>query len=37
MDIKPENILENNLNKKLINLYGILQNLKQNIDICLKH
>ena len=37
MDIKPENTLENNLNKKLINLYGILQNLKQNIDICLKH
>ena len=30
MDIKPENILENNLNKNLINLYGIFQNIKQN-------
>ena len=32
MDIKPENILENDLNKKLINKYGIIQNVKQNQD-----
>ena len=37
MDIKPENILENDFNKKLINKFGVFQNLKQNIDICLKH
>ena len=37
MDIKPENILENDLNKNLINLYGIIQNIKQNEFNCLKH
>lgn len=37
MDIKPENTLENDLNKKFINKFGIFQNLKQNIDNCLKH